>query len=293
MRRARADRSPRRVRDADRARRPVGAADGDVVLPVTIIRSAAAGTGSRPDRAHHRRAGAGGPRLTRPSSSRPTSAATATSSSWTSGAPATPTRASTAPRREPVTDAERRRPTTPSPSRTASFEAAWSSAGPGSLGDGVDLAQYDTPATAADFADLREAMPIDEWNVWGHSYGTVVAQELVRSHPRGSGRSSSTACCPLDVAQRQGRRDRPRRATRFDRLFDGCAADPACAAAYPTLEARTSGRWSRSGTRSRSPSSATGPDGAEHDVPDHRSRRRGGRLPGALRLRASSLRSRR
>lgn len=48
---------------------------------------------------------------------------------------------------------------------------------------GVDLDQYDTPATVADLEALRRALDIDDWNIYGLSYGTTVALEALRSTP--------------------------------------------------------------------------------------------------------------
>ena len=40
---------------------------------------------------------------------------------------------------------------------------------------GVDLAAYNTAENAADIADLRVALGIDTWNVYGVSYGSNLA----------------------------------------------------------------------------------------------------------------------
>lgn len=51
--------------------------------------------------------------------------------------------------------------------------------------DGVDLERYDTVENANDVADIRIALAIEEWDVYGASYGTTLALELMRSHPEG------------------------------------------------------------------------------------------------------------
>ena len=51
--------------------------------------------------------------------------------------------------------------------------------------EGWDLAAYNTTENAADVADLRVALGIEEWNVYGVSYGTYVALELLRNQPEG------------------------------------------------------------------------------------------------------------
>ena len=50
---------------------------------------------------------------------------------------------------------------------------------------GRNLSAYNTTENAADFADLRVALGITEWNVFGTSYGTNLALTLMREHPEG------------------------------------------------------------------------------------------------------------
>jgi len=47
----------------------------------------------------------------------------------------------------------------------------------------VDASQYTTSAFVADIEAVREALGYRQWNLWGGSYGTRVAQEYVRRHP--------------------------------------------------------------------------------------------------------------
>jgi len=50
---------------------------------------------------------------------------------------------------------------------------------------GIDLSAYNTTENAADFADLRVALGIPQWNVYGVSYGTDLALTYMRQHPEG------------------------------------------------------------------------------------------------------------
>jgi pimeloyl-ACP methyl ester carboxylesterase len=52
---------------------------------------------------------------------------------------------------------------------------------------GADLSAYNSTESAADFADLRKVLGIDVWNVYATSYGSYVAQTLMRDHPEGIG----------------------------------------------------------------------------------------------------------
>lgn len=49
----------------------------------------------------------------------------------------------------------------------------------------ADLSMYHTAAVAADLADLRRALGIREWNVFGESYGTRLALTAARDTPEG------------------------------------------------------------------------------------------------------------
>jgi pimeloyl-ACP methyl ester carboxylesterase len=50
---------------------------------------------------------------------------------------------------------------------------------------GADLAAYNTTESASDVADLRIAMGIDRWNIYGISYGSDLALQVLRDHPAG------------------------------------------------------------------------------------------------------------
>lgn len=100
---------------------------------------------------------------------------------------------------------------------------------------GIDLDAFDTEASAADLADLRVALGVDEWNLWGISYGTRLALAAMRSHPEGIRSAILDSVYPPTaggLGHVDAKADRAFRA-----LFAGCAADPDCDRAYPDLEA--------------------------------------------------------
>ena len=99
---------------------------------------------------------------------------------------------------------------------------------------GHDLAAFDTAQNAADIADLRVALGIDEWHVYGVSYGSDLALQLLRDHPAGIRSLVLDSVVPPDVNLVAG--FWPNAALGYRALFDGCAAEPACHAAYPNLE---------------------------------------------------------
>lgn len=98
---------------------------------------------------------------------------------------------------------------------------------------GVSLDRYNTVETSADLADLRVAMGIDSWNLWGASYGTRLALETMRSHPEGIRSVILDSVYPpsageVDDPIRSGERA-------FAALASGCTADPTCGRAIPDL----------------------------------------------------------
>ena len=98
---------------------------------------------------------------------------------------------------------------------------------------GADLSAYNSTESAADFADLRKVLGYDTWNVYGNSYGSYLAQTLMRDHPEGIRSLVLDSVLPTTYTvpanwwnTRAG----------FDNLFQACAAEPACNAAHPHLE---------------------------------------------------------
>jgi len=98
---------------------------------------------------------------------------------------------------------------------------------------GADFAAYDTRENAADIADLREQLGIEQWNVYGVSYGTDLAQQLLRDHPKGirSMVLDSVVAPQVNIVDHWW--DAP--ASGLAAIFVACANQPACAAAYPNL----------------------------------------------------------
>jgi pimeloyl-ACP methyl ester carboxylesterase len=103
------------------------------------------------------------------------------------------------------------------------------------VSSGVDLDGYDTPTTTDDVADLRTALGIDRWNLWGASYGTTVALEMLRRHPEGVRSAVIDSVYPTDAAIDASQHLKAAKRA-LGQLFSGCASDPKCSAAYPTLE---------------------------------------------------------
>ena len=104
------------------------------------------------------------------------------------------------------------------------------------VGEGVDLTGYNTAENAADVRDLRKALGITEWNLYGVSYGTRLALAAMRDYPQGIRSVILDSAFPLDVDLYESIVPNAGRA--FKTLFDECAASPTCSRAYPDLESK-------------------------------------------------------
>ena len=99
---------------------------------------------------------------------------------------------------------------------------------------GVDFNSYNTVTNAADVADLRLALGVRDWNIWSLSYGTALAQQVMRDHPDGLRSVVLDSTVPPDKGF-GGTDDVGRAMDSIKRLLAGCATSPACNAAHPTL----------------------------------------------------------
>ena len=97
---------------------------------------------------------------------------------------------------------------------------------------GLDPASFSTVANADDLIDLRKTLGYDTWDVFGVSYGSRVAQEVMRRDPRGV--RSVVLSAPVIPGPWQAEA-----ALNFqrvlDHVFESCAAQSLCAQAFPTL----------------------------------------------------------
>lgn len=98
---------------------------------------------------------------------------------------------------------------------------------------GVDLNGYTSAETADDIEALRVALGYDKLNLYALSYGTRLALTVARRHP-GSVRSLVLdSVLPPEVGYDETASANIWRA--LNAVFDGCSAEPACAAAWPNV----------------------------------------------------------
>jgi pimeloyl-ACP methyl ester carboxylesterase len=97
----------------------------------------------------------------------------------------------------------------------------------------ADLSAYNSTENAADFADLRNLLGLTTWNVYGTSYGSYLAQTLMRDYLEGIRSVVLDSVLPPTYTipgtwwiTRAG----------FDNLFQACVAETTCNASHPRLE---------------------------------------------------------
>jgi pimeloyl-ACP methyl ester carboxylesterase len=101
---------------------------------------------------------------------------------------------------------------------------------------GVKIAAYDDAENAADVNDLRLALGYQQVDLFGVSYGTRLALEVMRDHPAGVRSVILDSVFPpqanldLELAANANRS--------LQAVFQACAADAHCTAAYGDIEAR-------------------------------------------------------
>jgi pimeloyl-ACP methyl ester carboxylesterase len=101
---------------------------------------------------------------------------------------------------------------------------------------GIDLDAYTTAASADDLEDLRRALALPAWNLYGLSYGTRVALTLLRRHPDGVRSVVLDSVLPPEVNFDEAASVNLVRA--LNAVFDGCAVDRDCGRAFPDLRER-------------------------------------------------------
>lgn len=100
--------------------------------------------------------------------------------------------------------------------------------------EGVDLDAYTSTDNAADVDDLRRALGYSEWNIYGISYGSLLALTVMRDFPEGLRSVILDAVHPPQVDLYASWVVNMERALNL--LFERCAADVECSQVYPDLE---------------------------------------------------------
>lgn len=122
----------------------------------------------------------------------------------------------------------------PGDQRTSYYQGALLSCKNNLIRQGANLSAYTSVDMAADARDVIAALGYQQANLYGISYGTRVAQIVMRDHSEIVRSAVLDSVVPIEVQmlnQRSTERDSILRV-----LFDDCKSDPVCSSAYPDLE---------------------------------------------------------
>lgn len=104
------------------------------------------------------------------------------------------------------------------------------------LAQGLDPVLFTTAQNAQDVVALRQALGLEQWVLYGFSYGTYLAQEVMRLDADGIHGVILDSPVPADVNMAI---EMPvLAAAALDHLFTACTDNLACRLAYPDLESR-------------------------------------------------------
>ena len=102
------------------------------------------------------------------------------------------------------------------------------------VASGIDTAAYTTAANAADVNDLRLALGIKEWNLYGVSYGSRLALTILRDYPEGVRSAILVSVYPPKADKYAELAANGERALNL--IFERCAANADCNQVYPNLK---------------------------------------------------------
>ena len=101
---------------------------------------------------------------------------------------------------------------------------------------GVDLAALNTTATVEDAEDLRRALKLARWNIYGISYGSLVALEYLRRHPTSVGAAILDSVYPPNSVH--GLEQITATALAYAALQRACDRQPDCKSRFPDIVAK-------------------------------------------------------
>jgi pimeloyl-ACP methyl ester carboxylesterase len=100
----------------------------------------------------------------------------------------------------------------------------------------ADLTQYTTSYAADDLNDVRAALGYERMALFGGSYGTRLAQEIMRRHPERVELAVLLGVAPPSMTAPSGFARSQQKA--LDRLIELCSTDPDCQDSYPDFAER-------------------------------------------------------
>jgi len=102
------------------------------------------------------------------------------------------------------------------------------------ISEGIDLAAYDSDASAADIEDLRRTLGIKRWNLYGVSYSTRLMLNYIRNYPESVRSVILDSVLPPTVNYDETSVDGVVRSLNL--IFETCSKDTHCHSAYPDIQ---------------------------------------------------------
>jgi pimeloyl-ACP methyl ester carboxylesterase len=101
------------------------------------------------------------------------------------------------------------------------------------VGRGTEPAAYNTTENTADLAELRQALGIKEWNLYGYSYGSDLALSFMRDYPEGIRSVTIDSVVPPNIVSLPWTWSSAREG--ITTIFESCEEQPSCNRHYPDL----------------------------------------------------------
>jgi len=112
-------------------------------------------------------------------------------------------------------------------------KAAFAACRPKMLAQGFDFSAYGSTATVEDAEDLRRALGIARWNVYGISYGSLVGLEYLRRHPQSVRAAIFDSLFPPNSPN--GAEQITSTALAYQALQRACSRDATCRQRFPDI----------------------------------------------------------
>jgi pimeloyl-ACP methyl ester carboxylesterase len=103
---------------------------------------------------------------------------------------------------------------------------------------GIQINAYSNWENALDVRDLRRALGLQQWTIFGISYGTQLGQGVMLVDREGTRAAILDSVAPAEVIPHSPNAAAANFRNSLDALAQACSAQPACAEAYPDLRGR-------------------------------------------------------
>ena len=103
---------------------------------------------------------------------------------------------------------------------------------------GIQINAYSNWENALDVRDLRRALGLQQWTIFGISYGTQLGQGVMLVDREGTRAAILDSVAPAEVIPHSPNAAAANFRNSLAALADACRAQPACAEAYPDLRVR-------------------------------------------------------